>query len=291
MNNSFINSIRFNFLYIDRYSFGKSWVYPESYLPYGMLRYVIKGNAIFFIDGKEFEVKEGDIVYLPVGCKLSCHALNDDFSFYSIRFATSVNYDGGDLLTDYFHIPTVIHDINDEGRMYFEKMYKCIKTDHDSRMFWVRGYLELIIGYVIDKGKRNIDIDKKELIGEEEFSLERIKNRTRKSDVSLDPRIQVVVDYIILHPTEQYTISKMSRMAELSESRFRTLFKQQVGKNPLEYLNEIRVMTAARKLLVSGDNISDIAYEVGYEDANYFSRIFKKYFCITPKQYRDNAKE
>ncbi|MBS5885520.1 MAG: AraC family transcriptional regulator [Clostridium sp.] len=291
MNNSFINSIRFNFLYIDRYSFGKSWVYPESYLPYGMLRYVIKGNAIFFIDGKEFEVKEGDIVYLPVGCKLSCHALNDDFSFYSIRFATSVNYDGGDLLTDYFHIPTVIHDINDEGRMYFEKMYKCIKTDHDSRMFWVRGYLELIIGYVIDKGKKNIDIDRKELIGEEEFSLERIKKRTRKSDVSLDPRIQVVVDYIILHPTEQYTISKMSRMAELSESRFRTLFKQQVGKNPLEYLNEIRVMTAARKLLVSGDNISDIAYEVGYEDANYFSRIFKKYFCITPKQYRDNAKE
>ena len=291
MNNSFINSIRFNFLYIDRYSFGKSWVYPESYLPYGMLRYVIKGNAIFFIDGKEFEVKEWDIVYLPVGCKLSCHALNDDFSFYSIRFATSVNYDGGDLLTDYFHIPTVIHDINNEGRMYFEKMYKCIKTDHDSRMFWVRGYLELIIGYVIDKGKRNIDIDRKELIGEEEFSLERIKKRTRKSDVSLDPRIQVVVDYIILHPTEQYTISKMSRMAELSESRFRTLFKQQVGKNPLEYLNEIRVMTAARKLLVSGDNISDIAYEVGYEDANYFSRIFKKYFCITPKQYRDNAKE
>ena len=291
MNNSFINSIRFNFLYIDRYSFGKSWVYPESYLPYGMLRYVIKGNAIFFIDGKEFEVKEGDIVYLPVGCKLSCHALNDDFSFYSIRFATSVNYDGGDLLTDYFHIPTVIHDINNEGRMYFEKMYKCIKTDHDSRMFWVRGYLELIIGYVIDKGKRNIDIDRKELIGEEEFSLERIKKRTRKSDVSLDPRIQVVVDYIILHPTEQYTISKMSRMAELSESRFRTLFKQQVGKNPLEYLNEIRVMTAARKLLVSRENISDIAYEVGYEDANYFSRIFKKYFCITPKQYRDNAKE
>lgn len=202
------------------------------------------------------------------------------FSFYSIRFATSVNYDGGDLLTDYFHIPTVIHDINNEGRMYFEKMYKCIKTDHDSRMFWVRGYLELIIGYVIDKGKRNIDIDRKELIGEEEFSLERIKKRTRKSDVSLDPRIQVVVDYIILHPTEQYTISKMSRMAELSESRFRTLFKQQVGKNPLEYLNEIRVMTAARKLLVSGDNISDIAYEVGYEDANYFSRIFKKYFVL-----------
>lgn len=291
MNNSFINAIRFNFLYIDKYSFGKSWVYPESYLPYGILRYILKGNAIFSIDGREIKVKEGDIVYLPVGSKLSCHALNEDFAFYSIRFATSVNYDGGDLLTDFFHIPTVIHDINDEGRTYFEKMYKWIKADEDSRMFWVRGYLELIIGYIIDKGKNNITSDRKELMEEKDFSLERIKNRTRKSDVNLDPRIQVVIDYIILHPTEQYTISKMSKMAELSESRFRTLFKQQIGKNPLEYLNEIKVMTAARKLLISGDNISDIAYEVGYEDANYFSRIFKKYFCITPKQYRDNAKE
>lgn len=291
MNNSFINSIRFNFLYIDRYSFGKSWVYPESHLPYGILRYIIKGNAMFFIDGKEIKVREGDIVYLPVGSKLSCHALNEDFTFYSIRFATSVNYDGGDLLTDYFHVPTVVHDTSNECRGYFEKMYSWIKENEDSRMFWVRGYLELIIGYIIDKVKRNIIQDRKNLSLEEEYSLERIKNRTRKSDVNLDSRIQVVVDYIILHPTEQYSISKMSKMAELSESRFRTLFKQQIGKNPLEYLNEIRVMTAARKLLISGDNISDIAYELGYEDANYFSRIFKKYFCITPKQYRDNAKE
>lgn len=291
MNNSFINSIRFNFLYIDRYSFGKSWIYPESHLPYGILRYIIKGNAIFFIDGKEINVREGDVVYLPVGSKLSCHALNEDFAFYSIRFATSVNYDGGDLLTDYFHVPTVVHDTSNECRGYFEKMYSWIKENEDSRMFWVRGYLELIIGYIIDKVKRNITEDRKISHFEESSSLERIKNRTRKSDVNLDPRIQVVVDYIILHPTEQYTISKMSMMAELSESRFRTLFRQQIGKNPLEYLNEIRVMTAARKLLISGDNISDIAYELGYEDANYFSRIFKKYFCITPKQYRDNAKE
>lgn len=291
MNNSFVNSIRFNFLYVDRYSFGKLWVYPESYLPYGMLRYIIKGNAIFFIDGREIKVREGDIIYLPVGSKLSCHALNEDFTFYSIRFATSVNYNGGDLLTDYFHAPTIVHDTGNECRGYFEKIYNWIKADEDSRMFWVKGYLELIIGYIIYKGKTSVNQDRDDLVLKEEFSLERIKNRTRKSEVKLDSRIQVVVDYIILHPTEQFTIAKMSKMAQLSESRFRTLFKQQIGKNPLEYLNEIKVMTAARKLLISGDNISDIAYELGYEDANYFTRIFKKYFCITPKQYRDNAKE
>lgn len=288
--NVFLNSVRFNFLFIDKYSFGRTWVYPESYLPYGILRYIIKGSAVFFINGEEFRVKAGDIVYLPEGCQLSCHALNEDFEFYSVRFATSVHYNDGDLLTDYYKAATIIQDAEGEGRGYFEKMYSFIRTESDSRMFWVRGYLDILIGYVIDKGKQS-DVAKKKAVYPEEFTLEKVKQRIRKSDVKLDSRIQVVVDSMILHPSESYTIKKMSEMAELSESRFRTLFKQQIGKSPLEYLNELRVMTAARKLLISGDNISDIAYELGFEDANYFSRVFKKYFCMTPKQYRDNAKE
>ena len=36
-----MNTIRFNFLYIDKYSFGRTWIYPESAIPYNMLRYVI----------------------------------------------------------------------------------------------------------------------------------------------------------------------------------------------------------------------------------------------------------
>ncbi|MGY3724879.1 AraC-type DNA-binding protein [Granulicatella balaenopterae] len=288
MNSSFINFIRFNFLYIDRYTFGQSWVYPEDYLPYSMLRYIQHGEAIFVIDGVDYKVSEGNVVYIPVGSKLSCHALDEEFSFYSIRFATSVKYDGGDLLSEYYCVPTIMYDKNDEAITYFEEMYHWVKSDVHSRMFRVRGYLELIIGYIIDQGA--VDSLNKHFAQSNE-SLNTIKHHTRKNEGRLDTRIQNVVDYIILHPTEQYTVLKMSDMANLSESRFRTLFKKQVGKNPLDYLNEIKVMTAARKLLMSNDNISDIAYQVGYEDPNYFSRIFKKYFCITPKQYRDNAKE
>lgn len=56
---------------------------------------------------------------------------------------------------------------------------------------------------------------------------------------------------------------------------FGSLFYEQTGKNPLEYLNELRVVSAARKLLISGDNISDIAYSLGFHDVNYFIRVFK----------------
>lgn len=287
--NTFVNNIKFNFLFVDLYSFGRTWVYPESRLPYNMLRYITKGEAAFFIDGKETIVHAGEVIYLPQDSTLSCHALGEDFEFYSIRFASSVIYGGGNILTDYFHIPTVIRDTRGEALEYFQNIYNWVRSEEKCKMFWVRGYLDILIGYAICQGKTSVMPLREE--PETEFSLEKIKLRLRKSDMKIDPRIQLVVDYLNSHSEERYTIKKMSDMAGLSESRFRTLFHQQVGKKPLEYLNEIRVMVAARKLMLTTDNISDIAYSLGYNDVNYFIRVFKKYFCMTPKQYRDNAKE
>ena len=101
----------------------------------------------------------------------------------------------------------------------------------------------------------------------------------------------MVADYIILHPSEKYTPQKMAEMAELSKQRFSSLFKINMGKSPMEYVREIRLTTAARALLVSNDNINDIAYECGYEDTNYFIREFKAAFGFTPNQYRKVARE
>ncbi len=289
--NTFINDVRFNFLFIDRYSFGRTWVYPESRLPYNMLRYIIKGSAAFFVDKEEVRVHPGEIIYLPQDSTLSCHALGDEFEFYSIRFAASVQYGGGNILEDYYQIPTVVKDQEGQAREYFEHIYNWVRAEEQSKMFWVRGYLDILIGYVISKGKTKTHVTGRGQHLEDDYSLEKLKLRIQKSDNRMDSRIQLVVDYLNTHTTEVCSVQKMSEMAGLSESRFRTLFRQQVGKKPSEYLNEIRVMAAARRLLVSGDNVSDIAYSLGYNDVNYFIRIFKKYFCMTPKQYRDTARE
>ncbi len=78
---SFMNKIRFNFLYIDKYSFGRTWIYPESAIPYNMLRYIIDGSAEFIVDNEVVMVKKGQVSYIPEGCQLSCRALEDTFSF------------------------------------------------------------------------------------------------------------------------------------------------------------------------------------------------------------------
>lgn len=278
---TYIDGIRINFLYVDKYSFGRAWCMPESRIPYSMLRYILEGIAVFIIDGREITVKKNQVVYIPRGCHLSCHALGEKFSFMSIRFNTSVYYEGGDFLKDYYAMPELLE--NDGEREDFEHIYQAIHMQGPERMFLVRGYLELLIGKLISRGDTLEDSVKRDGT----FP----RTQAQGSVDQMDKRIRSVVDFMILHPTDAYSTPKLCEMAGLGETRFRKLFKEQTGKSPGEYLRDMRMNLAARKLLLSADSVNDIAYSVGYEDANFFIRVFKKYFGVTPNQYRKISKE
>ena len=279
---SVIDNIRFTFLYIEFYSMGKTWVYPESVIPYSIFRYIEKGKAELCIDGVETIVEENQIVYIPQGCKMSCRALSEAFEFYSLRFTTSILYEGEDMLAEYYGIPRI--SANEGEDVYFKEIYKWVKKDSMVKKCFVRGYLDLLIGSLAMHGNK---IDK--VTGD--FVEKSLRDRNSKKNEQIDPRIYMVADYIILHPSEKYTPQKMAEMAELSKQRFSSLFKINMGKSPMEYVREIRLTTAARALLVSNDNINDIAYACGYEDTNYFIREFKAAFGFTPNQYRKVARE
>ena len=317
---SAIDNIHFHFLYIDRYSFGRNWIFPESSIPYNMLRYIESGTASFFIDSQEYSVKKDQIIYIPKGSQLSCFATSSHFSFTSIRFTSSVFFEGGDLLGDYYHLPKIMEGKGES--FYFDEIYQWVKKESPAKMFFVRGYLELLIASLIAKVNPerdqeefpSISLNTKNDIEEqaknsanlssqsqpsscsnkeatEEQDLDKIRTQIKKSGTGMDSRIQGVVDYILLHPNEKYSPSRLAEMAELSKQRFTSLFSSQLGKSPMVYVKELKLTTAARKLLVSNLHINDIAYELGYEDTNYFIREFKRAFGCTPNQYRHIAKE
>ena len=253
-----------------------------------MLRYIESGKGAFFIDDEEYSIKKGQIVYIPQGSRLSCYSLSDSFSFTSIRFTNSVYFDEGDFLKDYYGIPNIIESKNE--KILFDNIYTYIKSEDPAKMFFVRGYLEILIGTLISGVSKNLDPaeNSKE---NEYYSYEKLIKRIKKSSTRIDSRIQIVLDYVILHPFENYTPKKLADMAQLSKQRFSALFKAQVGKSPMIYIRDLKLTTAARKLLVSNDPINEVAYNVGYEDPNYFIRQFKAAFGYTPKQYRQAAKE
>ena len=287
---SFMNTIRFNFLYIDKYSFGRTWTYPESAIPYNMLRYIIDGSAEFVVDGETVIVRKGQVSYIPEGCRLSCKALEDSFAFYSIRFTTSVFYEGANFLREYYNFPLVM-DVGEGIEPYFSDIYKWVRTDKRSKSFHVRGALDTLIASLIDILNSDEPDDVKAEINGLEYNLEQIRKRVKKSTVQTDPRIQTVIDYIMLNPTEEYTSDKLSGMAEVAETTFRRLFKEATGKTATEFIRQVRLTTAARLLLVSNDPVNCIAHDVGFEDANHFTRVFKQAFGMTPGRCRKMSQE
>ena len=88
------------------------------------------------------------------------------------------------------------------------------------------------------------------------------------------------------HFDSPITLQETAGYVDLNPSYFSTLFKQSCGLSFKEYLNYIRI-EESKKLLTSTDrSILDIAIDIGFEDQSYFTKVFKKYTGLTPKQYR-----
>ncbi len=83
-------------------------------------------------------------------------------------------------------------------------------------------------------------------------------------------------------PTVQYFAKKLN----LSAPYLTDLLKQETGKSTQEHIHQQIMEMAKTKLLTSNRSVSEIAYELGFEYPQYFSRIFKKKVGITPAEYR-----
>ena len=85
---------------------------------------------------------------------------------------------------------------------------------------------------------------------------------------------------------ENISVAKISEEVFLTPNYISMMFKQEMNETISEYLTKVR-MEQAKKLLKSTDlRILEIAEKVGYEDANYFSKVFKKYTGILPQKFR-----
>ncbi len=81
-------------------------------------------------------------------------------------------------------------------------------------------------------------------------------------------------------------IPELAKMENLSHSRYIALFREQTGLSPTAYLIALRMRIACDLLQTTDFSIGQIALTVGYADSHFFSKLFKKYVGISPKQYR-----
>ena len=90
---------------------------------------------------------------------------------------------------------------------------------------------------------------------------------------------------------EELSLNKAAHVANVSANHFSALFSQNMGQTFTEYLTGLRMSKAKELLRCTAMRSSEIAGEVGYKDAHYFSYLFKKTQGMTPSEYRKTRGE
>ncbi len=98
--------------------------------------------------------------------------------------------------------------------------------------------------------------------------------------------IRKAINFISQNYATSITLEAVANHVHLNPSYFSTIFKQSCGSSFKEYLNMVRVEESKRLLANTDYSIIDIAIATGFEDQSYFSKVFKKFTGLTPKQYR-----
>ena len=94
------------------------------------------------------------------------------------------------------------------------------------------------------------------------------------------------LSYIRENYPSKITIRELSSICHCSDSHLSHIFKRRVGVNIITYINKFRIEDAKIHLESSNISISEIALNTGFNDPNYFSRIFMNLVGISPKEYR-----
>ena len=90
------------------------------------------------------------------------------------------------------------------------------------------------------------------------------------------------------YPEAIPSVAYFAEKANLSPSYFSDLIRKETGTNPKDFISLFMIDEAKRRLLETGDDISEIAYRLGFEYPAHFTRMFKRLVGMTPKEYRMN---
>lgn len=85
-------------------------------------------------------------------------------------------------------------------------------------------------------------------------------------------------------------VQEMAQSVGMSTTHFTRLMRQHTGFTPIEYFIHLKMQRACRFLSLTQQTIKEIADRIGYEDAYYFSRVFRKVIGISPTKYRETKR-
>lgn len=218
--------------------------------------YLRHGSCRYTFEDGEFSLSEGAVAYLPDGSHHTLTITSENFQFYRIDFTLRIN---GELA----HFSDHPIKLSDQASPECAEAIMTLERDYG-------------IG-------ENTVIKTQKLCT--------IFASLQKSTVSTDmKRLMPALQYLQEHAVGEVNCGELADLCFLGSSRFYDLFRAELGMTPLEYRDRL-ILRRATSLLAARDlSVSEIAFAVGFENAAYFSRFFKKHMEISPSEYAKKQK-
>ncbi len=223
--------------------------------------WVVDGECFLTIDSQSFIVKPGQLAYLPKGKKRIYTHTSNHFVMYEMAFSiTSKNENIMDILglTEQNFVVDIT-DKDEMNRLFSESMRKEMYQDPLYNISWGANLMSIISIYTTERRKMN---DNESLI------------------------MKPVIEYMTENISKKITTASLAALVYMQPTYFIKRFKRAYSLPPINYFNQMKMYKAMGMLAGGEAAIEDIAAMLGFSDASYFSRLFKKHCGITPSEYR-----
>jgi AraC-like DNA-binding protein len=128
------------------------------------------------------------------------------------------------------------------------------------------------------------------------FLIELLRQRQNKTNSATaaspyaQEKLEEFLELVASNNAKYKQVSHYTDLLHLSSYQLNAITKTLLNKTPSEIINEAILLESKRQLLATSNQVSQIAYHLGYEDASYFTRFFKKHTGATPEAFRQNSK-
>lgn len=243
------------------------------------LYFFTKGKAIVECNKKSYPVKTNSLIVINSNELHSLESLSNDLKFYTIRIDSSFLFSNQvDLCQTKFLSPLSQNQICFENLIENDnEVLSCVTTiidEYSSKKIGyelaIKSFIYKLIVLLLRKYIKKF-LTKKELT----------------SKVNNLRRFDLIFKYIDRNYSKKITTKDLSNIAHISTYHFCRVFKEMTGKTTTDYINKVRLEKALSYLNKGTLNITEIALNCGFDNINYFSRLFKKYYNVSPSKFRE----
>jgi AraC-like DNA-binding protein len=264
-----------------QYGFHDSDLNMHAHADFSELVIVLNGTAIHKVDNEAYFIKKGDVFVISNN---TSHGYEDthDFRICNIMYRSETLSSNSDIRKlAGFHALFVIEPYLSMERS-FQSRLKLQLADF--------GQVSNIISRMVQEYERKAD-GWKTMLNSYYMILVTLLSRAYTLS-SFDVKTDVIniaksVSYMESHYTDPISIEELAMLSNLSVRHFARVFRDTYATTPGNYILTLRMQHACSLLKNTVLTISEIAFQSGFNDSNYFTRQFHKLFHLSPRQFRN----